>query len=67
MTDLKKYMPYWNKRIVSIQINQNAKDKNLEIIQLLDKQTNKIRCGKRIDFQVLWNYIKFLIEGENGE
>ena len=54
---MKKYMPYWNKRIKQIRLNKDAYKVNETIIDELTKQTKKIICGNRMKFDYVWNEI----------
>lgn len=54
---MKKYMPYWNKRIKQIRLNKDAYKVNETIIDELTKQTKKIICGNRMKFDYVWNGI----------
>ena len=57
LKDMKKYMPYWNKRIKQIRLNKDAYKVNETIIDELTKQTKKIICGNRMKFDYVWNEI----------
>ena len=64
LKNLEKYMPYWNKRIKEIKINKNAYKINKKIISKLMKQSRKLICGNRIEFNEVWNKINKFLEGD---
>lgn len=57
LKNMEKYMPYWNKRIREIKTKKNAYKINRIIINDLSKQTKKIICGNRMEFDYIWNEI----------
>ena len=64
LKNMEKYMPYWNKRIKQIKINEYANKRNKIIIDELTNQSKKIICGNRIEFSYIWNKINQLVKGE---
>ena len=64
LKDMERYMPYWNKRIREIKINKDDKKINKNIIKKLNRQTKKIICGNRLEFNYTWKNINQILEGK---
>ena len=64
LKNMKKYMPYWNKRITKVKLNKKARKTNKNIIKKLSKQTQKMICGNRLKFDYILKEISQIIEGE---
>lgn len=68
LRDLNKYMSYWNKRIVNINIKDGAQRENKRIINYMDEKCRKFLIGNRMNFGDVQKYIELLSdEGENKE
>ena len=52
LLNLKKYMPYWNKRITTIKLDSNADNTAKKCLKQINKQCNKYLVGNRLNFNI---------------
>ena len=62
LRNLREYMPYWNKRIVDINVKKEAEEENSKIINLINNKCKTFLVGNRIEFSLVQEFINMLID-----